>query len=317
MKDFIKSELEKEANSIRQVAGRIDDSIEKVLDVLFDCRGKVVLVGIGKTGHIGRKISATFASTGTSSVFLHAAEGLHGDLGIVGKDDVVIAISYSGGSQELLAVLPYFKFIGVPIIALTGKLDSPLARAADFVLDCAVEVSTEQFGLVPTASTTVILALGDAIAVALLKRRNFSVEDFAKFHPGGTIGRKIFLKVEEVMCKTPPVVRLETNLQESILAMTSGKLGCVAVLDGEQKMVGFFTDGDLRRHLQDGDLVACAGLSIGTLMTKDFKKCNSQWLAVDALKFMEDNKIMMLPVVEQNKLKGILHMHALLEAGVV
>ncbi len=317
MKDFIKRELEIEAASITQVAARIDDSIEKVIDLLFECQGKVVVVGIGKTGHIGRKISATFASTGTSSVFLHAAEGLHGDLGIVGKKDVVIAISYSGGSQELLSVLPYFKFIGVPIIALTGKLDSPLAKAADFVLDCRVDVDTEQFGLVPTASTTVILALGDAIAVALLKRRDFSVEDFAKFHPGGTIGRRIFLKVEDVMCKNPPTVTAETDLQETILAMTSGKLGCVAVLDSDEHLVGVFTDGDLRRHLQTGDLLACIGQSVGCLMTADFKRCEGSWLAVEALKFMEENKIMMLPVVENNKLKGILHMHALLEAGVV
>ncbi len=317
MKDFIKSELEKEAISITQLADRIDDSIEAVIDVLFDCKGKVVVVGIGKTGHIGRKISATFASTGTASVFLHATEGLHGDLGIVGKDDVVIAISYSGGSQELLSVLPYFKFVGVPIVALTGKVDSALAKAADFVLDCRVEQHTEQFGLVPTASTTVILALGDAIAVALLKRRNFSVEDFAQFHPGGTIGKKIFLKVEDVMCETPPVVGLRATLPETILAMTSGKLGCVAVLDSSSKLVGVFTDGDLRRNLQKGDLAACAKLTAGELMTTEFKSCPADWLAVEALKLMEDNKIMMLPVVDQNKLKGILHMHALLEAGVV
>ncbi len=317
MKNFIKNELKKEADSILQLAARIDDSVEKVVELLFDCKGKVVVVGIGKTGHIGRKISATLASTGTSSVFLHATEGLHGDLGIVDEKDVVLAISYSGGSQELLAVLPYFKFAGVSIVAFTGKTDSPLAKAADFVLDCRVEQHTEQFGLVPTASTTVILALGDAIAVALLKKRNFSVEDFAKFHPGGTIGRKIFLKVEDVMCKQPPVVDLGASLQETILAMTSGKLGCVAVLDGAKNLVGFFTDGDLRRHLQNGDLSDYAKRKIADLMTQEFKKCSATSLAVAALKLMEDNKIMMLPVVEDNKLKGILHMHALLEAGVV
>ena len=317
MKEFIKGELEKEANSITQLAARIDDSIEKVIDVLFACTGKVVVVGIGKTGHIGRKISATFASTGTPSVFLHAAEGLHGDLGIVGKKDVVLAISYSGGSQELLSVLPYFKFVGVPIVAFTGKLNSPLAKAADFVLDCQVEQHTEQFGLVPTASTTVILALGDAIAVALLKKRNFSVEDFAHFHPGGTIGKKIFLKVEDVMCANPPVVSPEATLQETILSITSGKLGCVAIVDSRGELAGVFTDGDLRRHLQNGDLSTCASLSVGSMMTTECKSCPAHCLAVDALRLMEVNKIMMLPVVDNNKLKGILHMHALLEAGVV
>ncbi len=317
MKDFIKQELKKEADSILQVAERIDDKIEKVIDVLFACKGKVVLVGIGKTGHIARKISATFASTGTSSVFLHAAEGLHGDLGIVDKKDVVIAISYSGGSSELLSVLPYFKFMGVPIIAFTGKLDSALAKAADFVVDCGVDESTEQFGLVPTASTTVCLAMGDAIAVALLKRKNFSVDDFAKFHPGGTIGKRIFLKVEDLMCKNSPVVRVGTDLQEAVLTMSSGKLGCVVVLDSDENLAGIFTDGDLRRELQRRDFKDCYHLKIEDLMTSDFRKCEPNWLAVDALRLMENSKIMMLPVVTGGKLRGILHMHALLEAGVV
>ncbi len=317
MKDFIKQELKKEADSILQVADRIDGSIEAVVDVLFDCKGKVVLVGIGKTGHIARKISATFASTGTSSVFLHAAEGLHGDLGIVNKDDVVIAISYSGGSNELLSVLPYFKFIGVPIVAFTGKLDSALAKAADYVVDCGVDERVEQFGLVPTASTTVCLAVGDAIAVALLKKKNFSVEDFAKFHPGGTIGKRIFLKVEDLMSKNSPAVKVGASLQEAVLAMTSGKLGCVAILDSAENLAGVFTDGDLRRQLQKRDFKECYHLKIEDLMTREFKKCEPNWLAVDALRLMESNKIMVLPVVSESKLKGILHMHALLEAGVV
>lgn len=321
MKDiqaFIKKELNQEADAIKQVAANIDISIEKAIDLIYNCKGKVVVTGMGKTGIIARKIAATLCSTGTNAIFLHAAEGIHGDLGILDKHDVVIAISYSGNTKELVSLIPYFKFNELPLISLTGNIESQLAKNSDIVINCSVPKEYEPFGLVPTASTTVILAVGDAIAVAMLKKKDFKEDDFAKFHPGGTIGRKLIIRVRDLMHvgDKNPFVHADSGFDDVILEMTSKGLGCASVIDNDGDLIGIVTDGDLRRLLAlPGDI---RKKSAREMMTADPKAVDPDSLAVEALNFMEKNKITMLPVVdEENHPIGMLHMHDLIDAGVV
>lgn len=316
--EFIRNELHQEAAAIVQVAEKIDQNVGNAVDLIYNCKGKVIVTGMGKTGIIARKIASTFASTGTTAIFLHAAEGVHGDLGVIEKNDVVMAVSYSGNTSELLSIVPYLKFQQVPIIALTGNLNSELAKNSDVVLDCKISKKLEPFGLVPTASTTVALAVGDAIAVALLKKRNFQQADFARFHPGGTIGKRMLYQVKDLMHKgeNNPLVKISAKMDEVILEMTTKGLGCTNVIDETGTLVGIVTDGDLRRFLATGftDL----NIIVKKAMTKAPKFTTSDQLAVDALNLMEANKITMLPVVnEQQKPIGMLHMHDLINAGVV
>lgn len=316
--EIVKKELNLEAEAIKKVAEQIDDSVEKAIDILYNCKGKVVVTGMGKTGIIARKIAATLSSTGTTSIFLHAAEGIHGDLGILQKDDVVIAVSTSGNTQELISIIPFIKFMKIPIISITGNKQSQLAKNSDVVIDCYVPKEFEPFGLVPTASTTVTLAIGDAIAVALLKKRNFKETDFAKFHPGGTIGKKLIYKVEDLMHTGDknPIVENNVKMDKVILEMTSKGLGCTNVIDENGKLVGIVTDGDLRRFLAKG--ITDLNVSVLKAMTVNPKSVNPETLAVDALNLMEENKITMLPVVnKENAPVGMLHMHDLIDAGVV
>lgn len=318
MIEDIKKELHLEAEAIRLVAEKIDDTIEKVIDLLSYCEGKVVVTGMGKTGIIARKIAATLASTGTTSIFLHSAEGIHGDLGMLNREDVVIAVSYSGNSDEMISMIPYIKFLKIPLIAITGNKLSRLAQHSDFVIDVEIPKEFEPFGLVPTCSTTVSLAIGDAIAIALLKRRNFDELDFAKYHPGGTIGKKLLLKVKDLMHieEQNPIVDENTTLDKIVLEMTSKKLGCTNVINHENKLVGIITDGDLRRLLSKG-------FSSFSITAKDVMTINPSYvlpetLAIAALNIMEDKKITMLPVVDENHIAiGMLHMHDLINAGVV
>ena len=316
--EFVKKELNLEAEAIKKVAERIDENAEKAVDLLFNCQGKVIVTGMGKTGIIARKIAATFSSTGTTAIFLHAAEGIHGDLGILQKGDVVIAVSNSGNTPELISIIPYIKFNKIPIIAITGNMTSKLAKNSDVVIDCYVPKEYEPFGLVPTASTTVALALGDAIAVALLKKKNFKESDFARFHPGGTIGKKLIYKVKDLMHsgKENPLVQNNVKMDKAILEMTSKGLGCTNVIDNNGKLVGIVTDGDLRRFLSKGytDL----NIIVTESMTVNPKHTSPETLAVEALNLMEENKITMLPVLnESNEPVGMLHMHDLIDAGVV
>jgi arabinose-5-phosphate isomerase len=316
--EIVKKELNLEAEAIKKVAERIDKNAEKAVDLLFNCQGKVIVTGMGKTGIIARKIAATFSSTGTTAIFLHAAEGIHGDLGILQKDDVVIAVSKSGNTPELVSIIPYIKFNKIPLIAITGNINSKLAKNSDVVIDCHVPKEYEPFGLVPTASTTVALALGDAIAVALLKKKDFKESDFARFHPGGTIGKKLIYKVSDLMHseKANPLVQNNVKMDEAILEMTSKGLGCTNVVDENGKLVGIVTDGDLRRYLSKGytDL----NIIVTEAMTKNPKHTSPETLAVDALNLMEENKITMLPVVDEENIPvGMLHMHDLIDAGVV
>ncbi len=314
------NELKLEASAILKVAEQLNPvAIEKAFRLLMDCKGKVVLTGIGKTGIIARKISATLASTGTSSIFLHAAEGIHGDLGMIGKDDVVIAVSNSGNSQELISIIPFLKFNKVPIIALTGSQTSQLAKNAEVVLDCSVPREYEPLGIVPTSSTTVALAVGDALAIALLKQKNFQLKDFARFHPGGSIGKKLLLRVCDLMHSGAdlPIVDASAPMSTVIMEMTSKKLGCTAVVDSNGILSGMITDGDLRRQLQtkgDSLLSFCAS----ECMTANPKYLAPEELAVSALNLMESFNITMLPVLnEQKHPVGMLHMHDLIKAGVI
>jgi len=316
----IKDELLKEASAITTVAEALDPAqVEKAFELLNSCRGKVVLTGIGKAGIIARKISATLASTGTSSIFLHAAEGIHGDLGMLSKEDVVLAVSNSGNTSEMLAIIPFIKFIGIPLISLTGNPESQLAKASDAVLSTKVDANLEPLGMVPTSSTTVALAMGDALAIALLKQKNFSLNDFARFHPGGAIGKRLLLKVKDLMHQGPDLPRVseETSLMDSILEMSSKKLGCTAVENKADKLVGIITDGDLRRQIQQkqNDLLSYKAKDC---MTPNPKSAHPDELAVIALHLMEQHSITMLPVTDaEGRIVGMLHMHDLIRAGVV
>ncbi len=318
--DIIRQELTLEANAILRTAQNLDPgSVEQAFGLIMSCQGKVVLTGMGKTGIIARKISATLASTGTNSIFLHAAEGIHGDLGMLAAEDIVIAISNSGSTAELLSILPYIKFMQIPMIALTGNPDSPLAKHADCILDCSVPADYEPFGLVPTATTTVALALGDALAIALLREKGFTATDFAKFHPGGTIGKRLLLRVSDLMhCGDAlPVVTEDTVMSDVIMEMTSKKLGCTAVVNAQGILTGIITDGDLRRHLQNKrqSIMDC---NAAQCLTHDPKYALLGELAVNAINLMETHKITMLPVVDdRHRPVGMLHMHDMIRAGVI
>ncbi|NLK49887.1 MAG: KpsF/GutQ family sugar-phosphate isomerase [Candidatus Cloacimonetes bacterium] len=317
---IIKNELKTQAAAILKMADRLDASaLQQAYQFLADCKGKVVLTGLGKSGIIARKISATLASTGTASIFLHAAEGLHGDLGMVQSADVVIAVSKSGAGSELISIIPFLKFVKTPLIAFTGNASSPLAEAAHVALDCSVPQDSEPLGMIPTSSTTVALALGDAFAIALLTGRNFSLQDFARFHPGGSIGKQLLLKVQDLMHTNEDLPRVNSDAQmdEAILSMTSGKLGCTAVTDGDGKLLGIVTDGDLRRQLQIHPQ-GLLQLSVTQCMTAHPKRLKPSDLALAALKLMQEHSITMLPVVDDDdKVVGMLHMHDLIRAGVV
>jgi len=315
--ESIKREMLYEANAIKLAAEKIDENVKSAVDILLKCQGKIVVSGMGKTGIIGRKISATLASTGTTSIFLHAAEGLHGDLGIISPDDVFLAISYTGNTSELVSLIPYVKFNKIPIIAITGNKNSELAKNANVVLDCFVPKEYEPFGLVPTSSTTVALAIGDALAITLIKKKNFQINDFAKFHPGGTIGKKLLLKVKDLMHtkNNNPVVNSDVLFSDALVEMTSKGLGCTSVVENK-KLTGIITDGDLRRILSN--FQNAQNLKVKRVMTENPISGSPEMLAVDALTLMEDHKITMLPIVDKdNSPVGMLHMHDLIKAGVV
>ncbi len=317
IKDF-KQELISQSEALKIAHDKVDDKVVRALDILIKCKGKVVVTGMGKAGLIARKISATLASTGTTSIFLHPAEGIHGDLGMLQKEDVVIAISNSGNTEEVISIIPYIKFNNIPLIALTGNMESRLAKYSDVSLDCSVPKEFEQLGLIPTASTTVELAMGDALAVALLKKRKFALEDYAKFHPGGSIGKKLLLKVKDLMHVGPeiPFTSYSASMDIAIMEMTSKKLGCTLVCQNNT-LIGIVTDGDLRRFLQEGNS-NIKNFPVTKAMTKDPKYIQEDRLAVEALNLLEDFNITVLPVLNINKEPvGVIHLHDLIKAGVV
>lgn len=288
--------------------------IDKAVDIIVNTKGKLIVTGVGKSGLIGSKIAATLASTGTPSFFLHPTEALHGDLGMITKEDSVLAISYSGESEELIKILPHIKRFNVKLIAMTGNRNSTLGKYADVVLNIKVSKEACPLNVVPTSSTTLTLAMGDALAICLMKKRNFTKEDFASFHPGGTLGKKLFVKVRDLMKTSFAIADKDDTLKEAIIKMSEAKLGHILFVENN-KVVAILSDGDLRRALmsKDFDLEKKAIV----FATKNPKTIKESMLASDALSFMEQNKIQLLPVIdEKENVIGVIHIHNLVEAGI-
>ncbi|HDR9485516.1 MULTISPECIES: arabinose 5-phosphate isomerase KdsD [Burkholderia] len=310
--------LDIEADAVRALRDQLDGGFVQAVALLLGCRGRVVVSGIGKSGHIARKIAATLASTGTPAFFVHPAEASHGDLGMVTSDDVFIGISYSGESEELVAILPLVKRIGAKLIAITGRAESSLGTLADVNLNAAVSKEACPLNLAPTASTTAALALGDALAVAVLDARGFGSEDFARSHPGGALGRRLLTYVRDVMRSGDdvPYVGLDATLSDALFQITAKRLGMTAVVDADGKVAGIFTDGDLRRVLaRDGDFRA---LPITDVMTRDPRTIAPDHLAVEAVELMERHRINQMLVVDANgALIGALNMHDLFSKKVI
>lgn len=310
--------LEIERDAVAALIARIDASFSRACALMLACKGRVVVTGMGKSGHIGGKIAATLASTGTPSFFVHPGEASHGDLGMVTRQDVVIAISNSGETPEVLTILPLFKRMGAPMIAMTGKPASTLAKAADVHLDVSVAQEACPMNLAPTASTTATLAMGDALAVALLEARGFTPEDFALSHPGGALGRRLLLRIRDVMRSGEALPRVApgTPLTAALLEMTRKGLGMTAIVNSDGTVVGIYTDGDLRRTLDQG--IDVRGASIDQVMTRGGRSVVADHLAAEAVQLMEQHKISALLVKDSDgKLEGVIHMHDLLRAGVV
>lgn len=319
-KEIIKKAKEivkKEADELLSLQKRIGGNFVKAVEAIYNCKGKVIVSGIGKSGIIGRKIAATLSSTGTPAFHLHPTEGIHGDVGLVTKNDVVIAISKSGETEELFRLIPSLKRIGAFIIAFTGNSHSTLAKQSDVVLDISVNEEACPYNLVPTSSTAVTLALGDALALCLFHLKNLKPKDFALFHPGGSIGRKLLTKVEDVMLTGSyvPIVPVKASMKEAILEMTS-KRGITTVVDSKGKITGVITDGDLRRLLEKRNDIF--KMSAGEIMTFNPRTVKKEELAINAVKLMEAYGITSIPVVNTtNRPIGIIHLHDLMRLGIV
>ena len=307
-----------ETEALKNLLESIDENFVRACFYILDCKGRVVVLGMGKSGHIGNKIAATLSSTGSPAFFVHPGEASHGDLGMIKDDDVVLALSNSGETDEIITLLPVIKRLGVPLITLTGNTDSMLAKTASVNIHVGVEKEACPLGLTPTASTTAALAMGDALAIALLEARGFGAEDFAIAHPGGMLGRRLLLHVGDIMHRGEelPAVLEDTLLSETLLIMTQMGLGSSAIIDEENCVLGIFTDGDLRRALDNN--IDVHKTVVGKVMTRNCKSINKDCLAAEALAIMEDSRINALPVVNaENKLIGLLNMHDLLRARVV
>jgi len=313
-----KEVIRKEAKAIADLEQKINHQFAKAVELILKSKGRVIVTGIGKSGIIGKKIAATLASTGTPAMFLHPVEGVHGDLGMVRRDDVVIAITKSGETDELFQLFPIFKRLGIPIITFTGNLSSPAAEKSDVVIDVSVEEEACSQNLIPTSSTTAALVMGDALALALLDERHFSSEDFALLHPGGNLGRRLLLRVSDIMHTgtSIPTVSEDANMKETILEMTSKRFGATSVVNGNGELVGIFTDGDLRRLVERTDDIF--KLKAQEVMTKNPKTIDGEELAAKALNVMEFYNITCLIITNgQRKPEGIVHLHDLLKSGVV
>ena len=310
--------VEVEAREVAALDARIDDAFVRACRLILDCRGRVVVIGMGKSGHIGSKLAATLASTGTPAFFVHPGEASHGDLGMITADDVVIALSNSGETDEITTILPLLKRLGVPLVSLTGNPESTLARNASVHLYVGVAEEACPLGLAPTSSTTVALVMGDALAIALLDARGFTRDDFARSHPGGRLGRRLLLRIEDLMHTGDRVPRVQpdTPLADALVEMTNKGLGMTAVVDADDRVVGVFTDGDLRRTLDHG--VDVHRTRMHQVMTAGGRSVRREQLAAEALALMEAHKINALLVTDgEQRLVGALNMHDLLRAGVV
>lgn len=312
-----KDVIQTEQDAIEALNARLGDSFMDAVELLLNCDGRIVVTGIGKSGHIGSKIAATFASTGSPAHFVHAAEASHGDMGMIQPGDVVIAISYSGTSDEILKIIPGINRLGIDMIALTGKTDSAMAQAAKVVLDISVSKEACPLGLAPTASTTCTLVTGDALAVALLHARGFDANDFARSHPGGRLGRQLLLHVSDVMAAgdATPQVKQGVLLSEALVEISRKGLGMVTIVGADNQLEGIFTDGDLRRSMERN--LDIHDVKINDVMTRHAHTISSNELAVNAVSAMQENQISALPVIDNNKLVGVITMLGLLAAGVV
>jgi arabinose-5-phosphate isomerase len=306
-----------EANALIQASARLDQTFLDAIDIIVNTKGKLIITGVGKSGLVGAKMAATFASTGTSSFFLHPTEALHGDLGMIGKEDTLLAISSSGESEELTKILPHIKRFDIPLIGLTAHKDSSLGQYADVFLDISVEKEACPLGVAPTTSTTLTMALGDALAVALMKQRGFEEEDFAAFHPGGTLGKKLFVKIKDLMrTHNLPIITTSTTLKEAIVRMSEGKLGTVLIVDTNHKFLALLSDGDLRRALlKENFSLEHLAIDYATQNPKSYH--NTELLASEALEIIENNRIQLLPLVDRDgEILGVLHIHDLINAGI-
>lgn len=306
-----------EAQALEKAAARLDQSFLDAIEIILQAKGKLIITGVGKSGLVGAKMAATFASTGTSSFFLHPTEALHGDLGMIGKEDILMAISSSGESEELTKILPHIKRFDIPLIGLTSQKNSSLGSYADVFLDISVEKEACPLNTAPTTSTTLTMALGDALAIALMEKRGFKKEDFASFHPGGSLGKKLFIKIKDLMrTDNLPIINEETTLKEAVVTMSEGKLGTVLIVDKSGKFTALLSDGDLRRALMDKDFsMDHLAITYATKAPKSYK--NTELLASEALEIIENDRIQLLPITnEKEELIGVLHIHDLINAGI-
>ena len=312
------SVIETEARALAALAARVDGKFAAACRIMLSCQGRVVATGMGKSGHVARKIAATLASAGTPAFFLHPGEASHGDLGMITGADVVLALSNSGETGEILTILPIIKRLGIPLVALTGNGRSRLANEADVHIDVGVEQEACPLGLAPTASTTAALAMGDALAIALLEARGFSADDFARSHPGGRLGRRLLLHIGDVMHTGADVPKVDVGqaVSSALVEMTRSRLGMAAVVDADDRVLGVFTDGDLRRTLEND--VDMKRMRIGEVMTRDCVTATPEMLAAEAVHLMQQRAVSALPVVDgAGRLVGALNMHDLLRAGVL
>jgi len=318
LKKRAKQVLKIEADSIRRLSSRINKDFERAVNLIFACKGMVVVTGMGKAGIIGNKISSTLASTGTPSLWLHSAEAIHGDLGRVKKQDIIVAISNSGETEEIVKLIPNIKKIGAKLIAVTGNMRSTLAKNSDATLNVSIKKEACPLGLAPMASTTTMLAMGDALCAALIDKRGFKKTDFAFLHPGGNLGKQLLLTVEDIMRKGPanPIVKEGAKVKNVLLKITSARAGSATVVDAKGILKGIFTDGDLRRHLEDGgDL---SKKKVSQVMTKNPKALKKGRLAVEALRILREYKIDEIPIVdEKGRAIGLVDVQDLLKAGLV
>jgi len=314
-----KAVIETETRAAEKLLDRINDTFISAIDAMMHCKGRVVVLGMGKSGHIGNKIAATLASTGTPAFFVHPGEASHGDLGMITSQDVVLALSNSGETDEILTILPLIKRLNVPLIAMTGNPQSRLAKESSFHLDVSVEKEACPLGLAPTSSTTVTLVMGDALAIALLESRGFTQDDFARSHPGGRLGKRLLLHVEDIMHSGGDVPKIQAgaNMTAALEEMSKKGLGMTTIVDKNGALLGVFTDGDVRRLLDHGE-IKISDVKIDDVMSTNCMSIHKSQLAAEALQLMEAKSINAFPVVdENNKVIGALNMHNLLRAGVV
>jgi len=315
-KTIAKEVLQTEAKELLRASELFDDELEKVVDIIYQTKGKLIITGVGKSGLVASKIAATFASTGTPSFFLHPTEAMHGDLGMIGKDDTVLAISFSGESEELVKILPHIKRFEIPLIAMARNKESTLGRYSDAFLSIDVEKEACPLGVAPTSSTTLTLALGDALAVCLMKKREFKKEDFASFHPGGSLGKQLFVKLKDIMqTSNLPTITKDTVLKDAIVVMSEGRLGNV-MIEEDGRLLGVLSDGDLRRAMLKEDFsLSNKAFAYATQNPKYID--NQEMLASDAIKIIEENKMQLLVVTDKQKhIKGVVHLHTLVEMGI-